>query len=121
MWATPRRRPSSKPDAGASCPRRSRVGGPSCPPATRSSGRGGRAPDGAACRCTTLRQNTHKTDRAGIGGYEAVVTYPWHAWFEQTVQVHEVIDRNAGVVARCRLGDRASGAIHEVPLWMLDA
>jgi hypothetical protein len=25
-----------------------------------------------------------------------VVAYPWHAWFERTVQVHEVIDRNAG-------------------------
>jgi hypothetical protein len=50
-----------------------------------------------------------------------VVAYPWHAWFERTVHVHELIDRNAEVVARCRLDDRASGAIQEVPLWMLDA
>ena len=76
--------------------------------------------EAAGC-CTARRQNTHRTGRAGSGGYKAVVAYPWHAWFERTVHVHEVIDRNAGVVARCQLDDRATGAIQEVPLWMLDA
>ena len=121
MWATRTRRPSAPPQAGASCPRRFRPGRPSFRPATPPSASCRPAPGGAGFRCTTVRQNTHKTGRAGIGGYEAVVAYRWHAWFGRTVHVHELIDRNAGVVARCRLDDRASGAIQEVPLWMLDA
>jgi hypothetical protein len=121
MWATRTRRPSSPPQARASCPRRLRPGRPSSRPATPPSVSCRPAPGEAGFRCTTARQNTHRTGRAGIGGYEAVVAYRWHAWFGRTVHVHELIDRNAGVVARCRLDDRASGAIQEVPLWMLDA
>ena len=120
MWATPRRRPSSEPQAGASCPRRSRVGDPSSPPATRSSELGRRAPDGAAWRCTTLRHKTHGTPLGSAGGTEATVAYAWHPWFGRSVVIHDLMVRSSGVFARCRLDGAASGALQEIPRWMLD-
>ena len=74
-----------------------------------------RSDDGACCR--TRRQNSHGT--AGLGDVE--VAYRWHPWAGRMVRVHEVIDKAAGLLARCSLiGDAVSRA-QEIPVWMFDA
>ena len=68
--------------------------------------------------CTTPHHKTHVTT---TGGYEAVVVYRWHPWFERTIEVREVIVREAEAVARCRQEGAPDGVVQELPTWMLDA
>src|ERR1700681_2778207 len=69
--------------------------------------------NGVAVRCTTRRQNAHRTE-------ERKVLYPWHPWAGCIVHIHEVIEKAAGDVARCSHDDRASGRLLELPIWMFD-
>jgi hypothetical protein len=48
------------------------------------------------------------------------VRYRWHPWFGRVVTVHEVIERAAGRVVRCRLAEAGSDRWLELPAWMLD-
>jgi len=64
-------------------------------------------------RCTTRRGNAHRTETREV-------VYLWHPWAGCTVQIHEVINKVAGAVARCSHGDGATGRLLELPLWMFD-
>ena len=66
--------------------------------------------------CTTPHHKTHVTT---TGGYEAVVVYRWHPCFERTIEVREVIVREAEAVARCRQEGAPDGVVQELPTWML--
>ena len=68
---------------------------------------------GAGGDCTTRGRNAHRTD-------ECEVLYRWHPWFGRVVAVHEVIERAAGRVVRCRLTEAGSDRWLELPAWMLD-
>jgi hypothetical protein len=116
MWATRQRHPSSKPQAGASCPQRSRAANPVTRCATPSSARGRQAPDGAGWRCTTRRGNAHGTATRDA----REVLYRWHPWAGRSVRVREVIQRAGGALARCSgpLEDHRSN--RDLPLWMFD-
>jgi hypothetical protein len=64
-------------------------------------------------RYTTRRGNAHRTEKREV-------LYPWHPWAGCTVRIHEVMDKAAGVVARCSHDDGAAGRLLELPLWMFD-
>ena len=64
-------------------------------------------------RYTTRRGNAHRTEKRKV-------LYLWHPWAGCTVQIHEVIDKMAGTVARCSHDDGAAGRLLELPLWMFD-
>ena len=70
--------------------------------------------------CTTLHHKTHNTSLTLARGDEATVAYAWHPWFGRLVVVHDLKTRSSGVFARCRLDGAASGALQEIPAWMLD-
>ena len=63
--------------------------------------------------CTTQRGNAHRTENRKV-------VYLWHPWAGCTVQIHHVIDKVAGAVARCSHGESATGRLLELPLWMFD-
>ena len=67
-----------------------------------------------------LRHKTHGTPLGSAGGTEATVAYAWHPWFGLSVVIHDLMVRSSGVFARCRLDGAASGALQEIPGWMLD-
>jgi hypothetical protein len=76
----------------------------------------GGLPARAVCGRWTLYnegRNAHRTD-------ECKVLYRWHPWFGRVVAVHEVIERAAGRVVRCRLTEAGSDRWLELPAWMLD-
>ena len=62
---------------------------------------------------TTRRGNAHRTEKRKV-------VYLWHPWAGCTVQIHQVIDKAAGAVARCSHEDGAAGRLLELPLWMFD-
>ena len=62
---------------------------------------------------TTRRGNAHRTENCKV-------VYLWHPWAGCTVQIHQVIDKVAGAVARCSHDDCATGRLLELPLWMFD-
>ena len=66
-----------------------------------------------AYHCTTRRGNAHRTEKRKV-------LYLWHPWAGCTVQIHEVIDKVAGAVARCSHDEGATGRWLELPLWMFD-
>lgn len=70
--------------------------------------------------CTTLHHKTHNTSLKLARGDTAKVAYAWHPWFGRLVVVHDLKTRSSGVFARCRPDGAASGALQEVPAWMLD-
>jgi hypothetical protein len=70
--------------------------------------------------CTTLHHKTHNTSLKLARGDAARVAYAWHPWFGRLVVVHDLKTRSSGVFARCRPDGAASGALQEIPAWMLD-
>ena len=66
--------------------------------------------------CTTSHHKTHST----TAGDEVAVLYAWHPWAGRRVLLHEVIERAAGVVARCSLVEALLTRLQEIPVWMLD-
>lgn len=66
-----------------------------------------------AFHCTTRLQNTHRTEKRAV-------LYPWHPWAERVVDVHEVLEKASGHVARCSLDGAAAQRLLELPMWMLD-
>jgi hypothetical protein len=62
---------------------------------------------------TTRQGNAHRTENRKV-------VYLWHPWAGCTVQIHQVIDKVAGAVARCSHGESATGRLLELPLWMFD-
>jgi hypothetical protein len=46
--------------------------------------------------------------------------YLWHPWAGCTVQIHEVVEKASGNVARCSRDGAAAGRSLELPTWMLD-
>ena len=81
---------------------------------------GSRCSSGVVGDCTTLHHKTHNTSLTLARGDEATVAYAWHPWFGRLVVVHDLKTRSSGVFARCRLDGAASGALQEIPAWMLD-
>ena len=63
-------------------------------------------------RCTTTRQNPH--------GTSVVVRYPWHPWFERTVEVERTITKQAQSVLHVVCDDNLSSRLREIPSWMVD-
>ena len=63
--------------------------------------------------CTTALQNTHRTE-------EREVLYPWHPWAGCIVQIHEVVEKASGNVARCNLDGQVAYRSLELPTWMLE-
>jgi hypothetical protein len=62
---------------------------------------------------TRRRGNAHRTEKRKV-------LYLWHPWAGCTVQIHDVIDKAAGAVARCSHDESATGRLLELPLWMFD-
>jgi hypothetical protein len=69
----------------------------------------------SACgpHCTTRLQNTHRTERREV-------IYLWHPWAGCIVQIHEVVEKASGKVARCSLDVGTACRSLELPMWMLD-
>ena len=67
---------------------------------------------GRSC-CTTRLQNAHWTE-------EREVLYRWHPWAGCIVQIHEVVAKASGSVARCSRGGAAVHRSLELPVWMFD-
>jgi hypothetical protein len=67
---------------------------------------------GGSC-CTTRLQNTHGTE-------EREVLYPWHPWVGCIVQIHKVVEKASGNVARCSREGAAVCRALELPTWMFD-
>jgi hypothetical protein len=57
--------------------------------------------------------NAHRTE-------ERKVLYPWHPWAGCIIRIHEVIEKEAGDVARCSFNDGSLGRLLELPIWMFD-
>ena len=51
---------------------------------------------------------------------EAEVVYLWHPWTGCIVQIHEVVEKASGNVARCGLDGATVCRALELPVWMLD-
>ena len=62
---------------------------------------------------TTRLQNTHGTE-------EREVLYPWHPWVGCIVQIHKVVEKASGNVARCSREGAAVCRALELPTWMFD-
>ena len=75
-----------------------------------------RLPSASGGNCRTPRHKTHST----AAGEEITIAYSWHPWAEQTVRIHEVIDRTTGAAARCSLVGATVARVQEIPVWMLD-
>ena len=62
---------------------------------------------------TTRLQNTHRTEKREV-------FYPWHPWAGCNVQIHEVVEKASGNVARCSRDGVAVCRLLELPTWMFD-
>ena len=67
----------------------------------------------AAGHCTTRLQNTHRTEKREV-------LYLWHPWAGYIVQIHEVVDKTSGNVARCSRDGELAYRLLELPTWMFD-
>jgi hypothetical protein len=67
----------------------------------------------ASGRYRTRLQNTHRTEKREV-------LYPWHPWAGRIVDIHEVIEKASGHVARCSLNGEETHRSLELPTWMLD-
>ena len=70
-------------------------------------------PGGCGSDCTTRLQNTHRTENREV-------LYLWHPWAGCIVQIHEVVEKTSGNVARCSRDGTAAGRSLELPMWMFD-
>jgi hypothetical protein len=46
--------------------------------------------------------------------------YLWHPWAGYIVQIHEVVDKTSGNVARCSRDGELAYRLLELPMWMFD-
>jgi hypothetical protein len=66
-----------------------------------------------AVKARVRTPNAHRTE-------ERKVLYPWHPWAGCIIHIHEVIEKEAGDVARCSFNDGSLGRLLELPIWMFD-
>ena len=67
----------------------------------------------AGADCTTRLQNSHRTEKREV-------FYLWHPWAGCIVQIHEVVEKASGNVARCSRDGVAEYRSLELPTWMFD-
>jgi hypothetical protein len=67
--------------------------------------------DGGDCR--TKLENTHRTEKREVA-------YRFHPWAGRIVDIHEVVEKASGHVARCNLDGEEVHRLLELPTWMLD-
>ena len=63
--------------------------------------------------CRTKLENTHRTEKREV-------TYRFHPWAGRIVDIHEVVEKASGHVARCSLEGEEVPRLLELPTWMLD-
>jgi hypothetical protein len=63
--------------------------------------------------CTTRLENTHRIAKREV-------VYVCHPWAGRIVDIHEVVEKASGQVARCSLDGEEVHRVLELPTWMLD-
>jgi hypothetical protein len=69
--------------------------------------------DAACADCRTKLENTHRTEKREV-------TYLFHPWAGRIVDIHEVVEKASGHVARCSLDGEEAPRLLELPTWMLE-